>query len=103
VDLALVKLSEAPKGDSADKKLICNESDFEDATRGYLNFGTLFDCFDTLSNTEDPRVSADALSNRFFLRDVMAEHGFTNYDKEWWHYTLADEPFTDQYFDFPVR
>jgi zinc D-Ala-D-Ala dipeptidase len=25
------------------------------------------------------------------------------YNKEWWHFTLRDEPFPDRYFDFPVR
>ncbi|MBR3234223.1 MAG: hypothetical protein IKG11_01255 [Atopobiaceae bacterium] len=23
-------------------------------------------------------------------------------DCEWWHFTLADEPYPDTYFDFPV-
>jgi D-alanyl-D-alanine dipeptidase len=30
----------------------------------------------------------------------MVENGFKEYDKEWWHYTLANEPFPDTYFDF---
>ena len=25
------------------------------------------------------------------------------YPEEWWHYTLADEPYPETYFDFPVR
>ena len=29
--------------------------------------------------------------------------GFTNYPNEWWHYTLADEPYPDTYFDVPVE
>ena len=33
----------------------------------------------------------------------MEEHGYVNYDKEWWHYTLVNEPFPDSYFDFPVK
>jgi len=33
----------------------------------------------------------------------MQEAGFVNYPKEWWHYTLANEPFPETYFDFPVR
>jgi zinc D-Ala-D-Ala dipeptidase len=34
---------------------------------------------------------------------AMRRHGFRNYDKEWWHYTLTPEPFPDTYFDFTVR
>ena len=33
----------------------------------------------------------------------MERHGFVNYDKEWWHYTLADEPYPNTYFDVPVQ
>jgi zinc D-Ala-D-Ala dipeptidase len=29
--------------------------------------------------------------------------GFRPYNKEWWHFTLANEPFPNTYFDFPVR
>ncbi len=32
----------------------------------------------------------------------MADQGFVNYAKEWWHYTLAGEPYPNTYFDFPV-
>jgi D-alanyl-D-alanine dipeptidase len=33
----------------------------------------------------------------------MDKHGFKNYDQEWWHFTLREEPFPDRYFDFPVE
>ena len=29
--------------------------------------------------------------------------GFKDYENEWWHYTLAGEPFPDIYFDFVVE
>jgi D-alanyl-D-alanine dipeptidase len=32
----------------------------------------------------------------------MCASGFRPYDCEWWHYTLADEPYPDTYFDFPI-
>ena len=34
--------------------------------------------------------------------EVMEASGFDSYDCEWWHYTLADEPFPETYFDFPI-
>jgi D-alanyl-D-alanine dipeptidase len=40
--------------------------------------------------------------NRAHLRAVMEAAGFAAYECEWWHYTLADEPYPDTYFDFPV-
>ena len=33
----------------------------------------------------------------------MQTHGFEPYAPEWWHYALADEPYPDTYFSFPVR
>jgi D-alanyl-D-alanine dipeptidase len=48
-------------------------------------------------------VSAEAQSNRALLADAMTRAGFHPYDKEWWHFTLMNEPFPDSYFDFPVR
>ena len=33
----------------------------------------------------------------------MEKHGFVHYAKEWWDYTLRDEPYPDTYFDFPVQ
>ncbi|MGB6426480.1 MAG: M15 family metallopeptidase [Methyloceanibacter sp.] len=32
----------------------------------------------------------------------MSRHGFNNYDKEWWHFTLRDEPYPDTIFNFPI-
>ena len=42
-------------------------------------------------------------ANRMILRNAMLRHGFKPYDCEWWHFTLADEPFPDTYFSFPVK
>jgi D-alanyl-D-alanine dipeptidase len=33
----------------------------------------------------------------------MLRHGYKPYANEWWHYTLADEPFPETYFDFDVE
>ncbi|MBP5230340.1 MAG: M15 family metallopeptidase [Clostridia bacterium] len=41
--------------------------------------------------------------NRMMLRTVMMKHRFVPVMEEWWHFTLADEPYPDTYFDFPVR
>jgi hypothetical protein len=32
----------------------------------------------------------------------MEKEGFKNYPKEWWHFTLEDEPYPRTYFNFPV-
>ena len=37
------------------------------------------------------------------LREAMMAHGFNPLAEEWWHFTLADEPYPDTYFTFPVN
>ena len=32
----------------------------------------------------------------------MLAHGFKPIEEEWWQFTLANEPYPDAYFDFPV-
>lgn len=68
-----------------------------------VNMGTPFDFFDMRSNTESTDVTPDQLANRLRLRAAMEEGGFRNYAAEWWHYTLRDEPYPDEYFDREIR
>ncbi|MBQ2519080.1 MAG: M15 family metallopeptidase, partial [Bacteroidaceae bacterium] len=48
-------------------------------------------------------ITAQQFANRMLLRRAMMSHGFKPLTSEWWHFTLADEPFPDTYFNFPVR
>jgi len=68
-----------------------------------LNMGTGFDLFSTASWPDSMAVTAVQRAHRLLLRTLMARHGFVPYDKEWWHFTLAQEPFPETYFDFPVQ
>jgi D-alanyl-D-alanine dipeptidase len=68
-----------------------------------LDMGTGYDCFDTLSWTESKGIRKKQMENRMLLRSVMEKHGFKNYKKEWWHFTLRDEPYPDTYFDFVIE
>jgi D-alanyl-D-alanine dipeptidase len=68
-----------------------------------LDMGTPFDFFSPRSAPGDANVSAAARANRALLAAAMRRRGFRPYVKEWWHFTLAGEPFPNTYFDFPVR
>jgi zinc D-Ala-D-Ala dipeptidase len=68
-----------------------------------LDMGSPFDFFGPKSWPSHRSVSAEAQANRALLAAAMRHGGFRPYDKEWWHFTLANEPFPDTYFDFPVR
>jgi D-alanyl-D-alanine dipeptidase len=104
VDLTLVELPAAPQPRWRPSMGLVPcyapyEERFPDNT---VDMGTGFDCFDPLSATLDPRIQGQARENRLLLKSTLEAVGFTNYAEEWWHYTLADEPFPNRYFDFPV-
>ncbi|MER9301028.1 M15 family metallopeptidase [Mesorhizobium sp. M0621] len=67
-----------------------------------LDFGTGFDCFDPLSETTHRGLAGEAAAIRKMLVEAMRTGGFKNYAREWWHFTLANEPFAKERFDFPV-
>ena len=68
-----------------------------------IDMGTGFDCFNELSNTANVNIGLMQKTNRLLLKSLMEKYGFKNYDKEWWHYTLKNEPFPDTYFDFVIE
>ncbi|MEQ9689577.1 MAG: M15 family metallopeptidase [Bauldia litoralis] len=65
--------------------------------------GTGYDFFSERSWPDDPQQPSGARGNRLMLTSLMQLHGFKPYPYEWWHFTLADEPYPDTYFDFPVK
>ncbi len=60
------------------------------------------DLMDERSHHGAHEVSDLEARNRQSLCSVMEQSGFRRYDCEWWHYSLADEPYPDTYFDFPI-
>lgn len=68
-----------------------------------LDMGTIFDYFSKDSWTESRSVTDIQYKNRQILKDVMEKHGFLNFKKEWWHFTLKNEPFKSQYFNFDIE
>lgn len=68
-----------------------------------LDMGSSFDFFGTSSHPFYPNLTSKQRANRLLLRNLMLQAGFQPYSKEWWHFTLKNEPFPKTYFDFPIR
>ncbi|MCF6296137.1 MAG: M15 family metallopeptidase [Flavobacteriaceae bacterium] len=68
-----------------------------------LNMGSSYDFFGVASWVNYKGISEEQKANRLLLQTVMKKHGFTNYPKEWWHFTLLNEPFPKTYFDFEIE
>ena len=74
----------------------------EISTNKEIDMGTVFDYFGIESHTFFNGISEKQKSNRLILYEVMSKNGFKNYSKEWWHFTLKNEPY-QKYFDFLVK
>ena len=68
-----------------------------------IDMGSPFDFFNEISHPDYKGVTDEQYDNRMLLQSVMVKHGFVTIDCEWWHFTLADEPYPDTYFEFPVN
>ena len=84
------------RGSTVDVSLI------EISTNTLLDMGTDFDFFGIESHTFFNDISENQKSNRMILYKIMTDNGFKNYSKEWWHFTLENEPF-QKYFNFLVQ
>jgi len=101
VDLTLVPA--VPKRPGAMRARDCASIDGPQAPDASLNMGTTFDCFDERSHVAAAGVSSEARYNRLLLKLAMEKRRFVGYPQEWWHFTLANEPFPKTVFDFEIR
>ncbi|MEU3312743.1 M15 family metallopeptidase [Streptomyces sp. NPDC006662] len=104
MDLTLVALPAlpAPAPEPGQESVPCYAPQAERYPDNSIDMGTGFDCFDTLSHTDDPRVPRAQRAHRMMLKEALAREGFVNLPEEWWHFTHRPELFPDTYFDFPV-
>lgn len=93
----IARKSQHSRGCAVDVTIVENLDERE------LDMGTDFDLFDDLAHTLNPNIREIARQNRSCLLDVMTKHGFENYSNEWWHFSLIDEMFPNEYFDFAIR
>ncbi|MDO5968482.1 M15 family metallopeptidase [Flavivirga aquimarina] len=68
-----------------------------------LDMGSPYDFFGQESWVNYEKLTDKQKANRQLLQTVMLKHGFRNYSKEWWHFTLRGEPFPNTYFDFIIK
>ncbi|MCX4968082.1 M15 family metallopeptidase [Streptomyces sp. NBC_00654] len=104
VDLTMVRLPALPTRPYLPGEPLtpCYAPESERFPDNSVDMGTGYDCFDTLSHTDDPRIQGVQRANRQFLKRTLTGAGFVNLAEEWWHYTFTPELFPDTYFDFPV-
>ena len=67
-----------------------------------IDMGTRFDCLDPSAHFHYSKQSSKQLHNKRLLRQLMRQAGFKPYHKEWWHFSLGQEPYPKRYFNFVV-
>lgn len=85
------------RGSSVDLSIV------EIKTNKEIDMGSSYDFFGATSYSLYKKLSSRQEKNRMLLRNIMIKNGFKPYDKEWWHYTLVDEPFPNTYFNFDIE
>jgi len=93
----IAKKSGHTRGSTVDLTLVFKETGEE------VDMGSGFDFLDEISAHGTKLISAEQAANRRKLKKAMERHGFRSYAKEWWHYTLINEPYPNQYFNFDVK
>lgn len=104
VDLTIVPipLPSQPEFD-INNQCECFESTEKRFKDNSVDMGTGFDCFHSLSHTENINLTPQQRANRLLLKSLMDKFGFKNLSEEWWHFTLRNEPYPSTYFDFIIE
>jgi len=77
------------RGSTVDLTIIDLSTDEKKA----LDMGSPYDFFGKESWVSNTNLTLKQLQNRKILQEVMQKYNFRNYPKEWWHFTLRNEPY----------
>jgi len=104
LDLTLVPLPVPPQElyHPGQKLVACYKPYYLRFPDNSINMGSGYDCLDEVAHVDYQGLTPQARNNRALLSQHMMKHGFKSYSKEWWHFTLAKEPYPQTYFNFPV-
>lgn len=103
LDVTIVPMPTPKQQYSAGPLVSCTASYKERFPDNSIDMGTGYDCMDKQSAVDNQSLNASILKNRQLLQTVMMANGFEPYSKEWWHFTLAEETFTNTYYNFTVN
>ncbi len=100
VDVTIMKRGRKIHSPKKTSKILTDGSSIPYLDDGTMDMGSSYDLFHKASHHDSPLVSKKATSLRNFLRAMMKKHGFKELPEEWWHYTLTNEPYPKDSFDF---
>lgn len=106
VDLTLIKIDDKLYEVQPIKRTLLDGFEILFLADGTVDMGSHFDFLDVVSHDDTKLVEKKYKRMRIYLKNIMAQHGFKVSPREWWHFTLAGEPYSatndSSYFNFPV-
>ena len=102
-DLTLIETVKTLKPIAPTKRILKNKETIFFLDDNTIDMGSSFDLFHPVSQHGSNLINNEHTQNRELLRTTMKKHGFKDYQEEWWHYTLENEPYTNTYFNFIAK
>ena len=103
IDLTLIETNAPPAAfDPAAAYGPCTGPSASRAPDNSLDMGTGYDCLDVQGHTTSPAIAAEQRRNRTTLVAAMRKRGFSNYFREWWHFSFTGGSGAPHY-DVPIR
>lgn len=107
VDLTLIKIGDSMYPIIEEKRALLDGFAITFLDDGTIDMGSSFDLLDKVSHYENDLITEQFKFRRAYLKNVMEQYGFNSYSKEWWHFSLKNEPYSkdldSSYFDFEVE
>ena len=105
IDMTIIDLKKTLLKESIYEERIFNGKIYPYNNDNTIDCGTSFDLMDPASWSDNNifNFTEEQKKNRKFIKDIMESEGFKILKEEWWHFTLKNEPFPNDYFDFEIE
>ena len=105
LDMSIIELGKELLTESFYEERIFNGKVYPFNNDNTINCGTSYDLMDPASWADNNtfNFTEEQKNNRKLIRDDMESVGFKILPEEWWHFTLDNQPYPDEYFDFDIE
>ena len=105
VDLSIIEINKELLAESVYEERQFNGTIYPFNNDNTIDCGTSYDLMDPASWADNNTIAftEEQKKNRQFIREVMESVGFIILPEEWWHFTLRNEPYSENYFDFEIE
>jgi D-alanyl-D-alanine dipeptidase len=102
VDLTLLPIDQNIKNIKESYRILDDGSEIIFLDDNTIDMRSSFDLFSKASHYENNLIADYHKQNRHYMRNIMKSFGWKAYKKEWRHFTFAEEPFKNEYFNFDM-